>query len=99
MTNGVSKDASAGDEKQKHDELQDLIAQSDTGARTPPGVAGKIISDHRRHMVAVPALDRIAIAVHGGVRGIQRYRDAIDSSGVCHIPRLSGLSATQEFTA
>ncbi len=43
MTNGVSKDASADDEKQKHDELQDLIAQSDTGARTPPGIAGKII--------------------------------------------------------
>ncbi|MGB5651661.1 MAG: TRAP transporter permease [Sedimenticolaceae bacterium] len=43
MTNGVSKDASADDEKQKHDELQDLIAQSDTGARTPPGAAGKII--------------------------------------------------------
>jgi len=43
MTNGVSKDASADDENQKHDELQDLIAQSDTGARTPPGVAGKII--------------------------------------------------------
>jgi TRAP transporter 4TM/12TM fusion protein len=43
MTNGVSKDASVGDEKQKKDELQDLIAQSDTGARTPPGIAGKII--------------------------------------------------------
>ncbi|MCB1857846.1 MAG: TRAP transporter permease [Gammaproteobacteria bacterium] len=25
------------------DELQDLVAQADTGARTPPGVAGKII--------------------------------------------------------
>jgi len=43
MTNGVSKDESVDDEKQKHDELQDLIAQSDTGARTPPGMAGKII--------------------------------------------------------
>ncbi|MGB5454043.1 MAG: TRAP transporter permease [Sedimenticolaceae bacterium] len=43
MTNGVSKDASVGNDKQKHDELQDLIAQSDTGARTPPGAAGKII--------------------------------------------------------
>jgi TRAP transporter 4TM/12TM fusion protein len=43
MTNGVSKDASVGNDKQKKDELQDLIAQSDTGARTPPGVAGKII--------------------------------------------------------
>ncbi|MBT8428844.1 MAG: hypothetical protein KJN79_02935, partial [Gammaproteobacteria bacterium] len=43
MTNGVSKDASADDEKQKHDELQDLVAKSDTGARTPPGIAGKII--------------------------------------------------------
>ena len=43
MTNGVSKDASMGDGKPKNDELQDLIAQSDTGARTPPGVAGKII--------------------------------------------------------
>ena len=43
MTNGVSKDATAGDQKNKNDELQDLIAQSDTGARTPPGVSGRII--------------------------------------------------------
>ncbi|MGB5468531.1 MAG: TRAP transporter permease [Sedimenticolaceae bacterium] len=43
MTNGVSHDKSAGDEKHKDDVLQDLVAQSDTGARTPPGIAGKII--------------------------------------------------------
>ena len=43
MTNGVSQDKSAGDENQKKNELQDLVAQSDTGARTPPGMAGKII--------------------------------------------------------
>ena len=43
MTNGVSQDKSAGDENQKKNELQDLVAQSDTGARTPPGIAGKII--------------------------------------------------------
>ncbi len=43
MTKGVSKDESVGKEKSKQDELEDLIAQSDTGARTPPGVAGKII--------------------------------------------------------
>ncbi len=43
MTNGVSQDKSAGDEMHKDDELQDLVAQSDTGARTPPGIAGKII--------------------------------------------------------
>ncbi|MCB1750140.1 MAG: TRAP transporter permease [Gammaproteobacteria bacterium] len=29
--------------KSQADDLQDLVAQSDTGARTPPGIAGKII--------------------------------------------------------
>jgi len=29
--------------KSQTDDLQDLVAQSDTGARTPPGIAGKII--------------------------------------------------------
>ena len=43
MTNGVSTDASVDSDKQKQDELQDLVAQTDTGARTPPGIAGKII--------------------------------------------------------
>jgi TRAP transporter 4TM/12TM fusion protein len=43
MTNGVSQDPSIDNEKLKGDELQDLVAQSDTGARTPPGMAGKII--------------------------------------------------------
>ncbi len=43
MTNGVSQDHTAGDEKQQDHDLQDLVAQSDTGARTPPGISGKII--------------------------------------------------------
>jgi TRAP transporter 4TM/12TM fusion protein len=43
MTNGVSKDPSPKDTDATNDDLQDLVAQSDTGARTPPGPAGKII--------------------------------------------------------
>lgn len=43
MTNGVLKDVSVGNEQSKNDELQDLIAQSDTGGRTPASVSGKII--------------------------------------------------------
>lgn len=43
MKSGVSKDASVGNGQGKNDQVQDLVAQSDTGSRAPSGVSGKII--------------------------------------------------------
>ncbi len=39
----ITKNTQDQDENDQRDELQDLVAQSDTGARLPPGIAGKVI--------------------------------------------------------
>ncbi len=80
-------------------DLQQLVAEADTGGRKPSGNAGCADLCGRDRLVAVPDLVRVAFALHAGLRHLRRHRGARVPPELCAVPGVRGLSGLQVVAA
>ena len=91
--------SSTGNRPAPNVDLEQLVAEADTGGRKPTGIAAADPPRRRDLLVAVPALVRLAAAVHVRLRHSQRHRSARNPSRPRAVPRLHGLSGVQVIAA